>query len=101
MGWRPLVAKYFPADQVDNALAVMHCESGGVSSRVGDTNLTYWSDGTLYGYSVGLMQVRRLPGRPEKDWLLDPENNIKWSAGLWRARGWQPSWSCATRLGIK
>jgi Lysozyme like domain len=27
--WRPLVAAFFPADQVDGALRVMACESGG------------------------------------------------------------------------
>lgn len=79
----------------------MTCESKGNPDAIGDTKLTYWQDGTLYGYSVGLMQVRRLPGRPEKDWLLDPEQNLRYASGIWRARGWQPAWSCATKLGIK
>lgn len=77
----------------------MKCESGGNPSSIGDTHLTYTQDGVLYGYSVGLMQVRRLPGRPERDWLLNPENNIAYSARLYSARGWQP-WTCAKKVGI-
>jgi hypothetical protein len=104
--WRPLVAKYFPASQVDNALHVMNCESwnpywgtGGDPSAIGDTTLTFNQAGTTYGYSVGLMQIRRLPGRPEKDWLLNPENNIRYAAGMYRAQGFRP-WSCAKHIGL-
>lgn len=82
-------------------MRVMVCESREDPNAIGDMHLTYWQDGTLYGYSVGLMQIRRLKGRPEKEWLLDPDNNVSYAAGIWRARGWQPAWSCATKLGIK
>lgn len=80
-------------DQANNARKVMKCESGGRPDAVGDTSLTFYQDGILYGYSVGLFQIRRLKGRPEKEQLLDPEFNIRYAADMQRAQGWQP-WSC-------
>lgn len=81
-------------------MRVMQCESGYKQTSIGDTHLTFMKDDVVYGYSVGLMQIRRLPGRPEKEWLLDPENNVRYAAGMWKSQGWAP-WTCATRLGIK
>ncbi|MGH8874484.1 MAG: transglycosylase SLT domain-containing protein, partial [Acidimicrobiia bacterium] len=36
--WRPVVARYFPAGLVDEALAVMHCESSGNPDAVNPTS---------------------------------------------------------------
>ena len=84
--WRSLVAAYFPADQVDKALAVMACESGGdptESNPSGAKGLMQvmtplWSD--HYGVSA--------------DALYDPETNM-WIAGdIYANYGWS-HWSCA------
>lgn len=78
----------------------MQCESGGNQNNIGDVRLQYLDRGQLYGYSVGLLQIRELPGRPAKDWLLDPTNNVRYGAQLYHAHQWAP-WTCATILGIK
>jgi soluble lytic murein transglycosylase-like protein len=83
--WRDLVAAYFPASEVDTALAVMACESGG------DPN-AYNPSG-----ASGLMQVLAswadnfgvLP-----DQLFDPETNIWIASELWADGGWT-HWACA------
>ena len=96
--WRPLVAKYFPAEHVDDALWVMWCESRG------DPEARAWPRST----AVGLYQF--LAGTWE--WVdaqidlggasrTDPEANVKAAAWLWefsrRTRHpngpWGP-WSC-------
>jgi soluble lytic murein transglycosylase-like protein len=89
--WRPLVAKYFPADQVDNALAVIMGESSADPTKVGDLDTAY--------PSYGLMQVRALPGRPAPEFLLHPENNIKYSAEMFVQQGWCP-WTAAKNIGL-
>lgn len=43
--------------------AIMKAESGCNVSALGDTALSYQQGGRTYGYSVGLLQVRILPGR--------------------------------------
>lgn len=93
--WRGLVAQYFPAGQVEYALAIMRCESGGNPNARGDMHLTF--AGGAYGYSVGLFQIRQLPGRPSTEWLLNPENNVKHAYGMWASSGWAP-WSCSRRV---
>ncbi len=84
--WRELVAAYFPADQVDRALQVMACESGGDPSAVNPSS----------GAS-GLMQVMpfwadalALP----HDALFDPATNLDVAAWIWGQGGWS-HWSCA------
>jgi len=92
--WRPLVKKYFVTDKLTNeALQIIKCESQGNPDAVGDKHLTYWKNKTQYGYSVGLFQVRLFPKRPTKEYLLDPENNIKYAHTVYKASGWKP-WSC-------
>lgn len=72
-------------------LRVANCESGLNPSIIGDTTLTF--DGGTYGYSVGVMQIRELPGRPSKEWLLNPINNIAYAKEMMQKQGWYP-WSC-------
>lgn len=84
--WRSLVASYFPADQVDTALRVMACESGG------NPNAQNPSSG-----AAGLMQV--MP-----DWapvfgvsyeaLFDPATNLSIAYALYASEGWASQWSC-------
>jgi soluble lytic murein transglycosylase-like protein len=96
--WRGLVSQHFPPHEVDRALAVMRGESGGNPNAVGDTTLMFNQGGIRYGASYGLMQIRHLSGRPSPDWLLVPENNISYAAGMWRSQGWCP-WTVAVKLG--
>ncbi len=84
----------------DKALAVANCESGLDANDIGDKKLQFMKNGVLYGASYGIFQIRYLPGRPDPNWLLNPQNNIdkafEMSAGgtKWSA------WSCARKLGI-
>lgn len=78
--WRTLVAAYFPADQVDLALAVMSCESGGNPNAFN----------SAYGAS-GLMQVLRSWadnfGYVPAD-LFDPSINLYVASILYYDGGW-------------
>jgi hypothetical protein len=84
------------------ARAVMMCESGSRADAIGDGHLTYWQNGVKYGFSVGLMQIRYLPGRPDPSLLLNPEFNIRHAAGMWKAQGYRfhPAWTCARKVGV-
>ncbi len=91
-----LVQKYFPKDQWANAMKVMQGESGGRADAVGDN---YPIKGQTIP-SYGLFQIRALPGRPKPEVLLNPEENVKYAANLYKAQGWKP-WTAARKLGIK
>lgn len=83
--WRSIVAEYdWPVDQ---ALAIMKCESGGNPNSVSRTN------------DHGLMQINKglaLYGEQ----IYDPAFNIAIAYKFYYSqRGWQP-WSCARKLGI-
>lgn len=72
--WRSLVAVYFPADQVDRALRVMACESGGDPNAYNPSGasglmqvLASWADN--FGY------------RPTD--LFDPAINLQVARYLW------------------
>ena len=96
--WDALLQAHFGTSW-QTAKAVMTCESGGNANAIGDRSLVYWVAGKLFGYSIGLFQIRQLPGRPSTEQLLNPEFNIQHAAGMWRAQGWKP-WTCAKKLGI-
>ncbi len=80
--WRPLVEEIFPADEVDDVLSVMGCEShGNPNTRF----LEEWGD-----YSLGLMQINEgwLTGWSRPEWsilshngqpvdLTDPATNLQ------------------------
>ena len=80
--WRPLVEEFFPADEVEDVLSVMRCESlGNPDARF----LEEWGD-----YSLGLMQINEgwLFGWGRPEWailshndqpvdLLDPATNLQ------------------------
>lgn len=86
--WRPLVAKYFPANQVDNALRVMTGESGG---RPDATN--YNRNGSI---DRGLFQINSCHGANS---TYDPEANIRYASQLWSSQGWHP-WVYARKIGL-
>ena len=76
--WRPLVAKYFPSNQVDNALLTMSLESGGNPRAVSKTD------------DHGLFQINHgLANYGEK--IYDPEFNVSLAYnGFFKTRGWKP-----------
>ncbi len=89
--WRPLVEKYFPADQVDTAMRVMNCETGAT----GDPNS--YNSGS---HASGLFQ--HLPKYWEErstaaGWggsdIMDPETNVAVAAWLQQWGGWS-HWTC-------
>lgn len=93
--WRDLLAHYF-GDQVEQACAVMLCESGGDPSAVGPTD------------DHGLMQLNRptwedtfeqVIGHPWFDGVYNAELNVIFADWLYRSSGWAP-WTCARTLGV-
>jgi len=91
-----LIKKNFSPDQWNNAYRVMMGESGGRSDAVGD-NFPIRGE-TIP--SVGLFQIRTLPGRPSAEQLSDPEFNVRYAAQMQKTQGWKP-WTAARKLGIK
>ncbi len=66
--WRPLVSEIFPADQVDDVLSVMACESHG------NPNTRYMEEWGVE--SVGLMQINEgwLTGWSQPEWAIRSHN---------------------------
>lgn len=93
--WRPIVAAHFPADRVNEALAIIQCESGGnpdiVNPYSGAAGLFQFMPGTWAAASVSA----GVGGRS----VFDGEANIiaaAWLSGYYASQGyspWQP-WSC-------
>jgi hypothetical protein len=84
--WRSLVASFFPADQVDTALRIMACESGGDPGAVNPSS-----------GAAGLMQV--MPDWAPKfgvsyEALFDPATNLSIAYALYASEGWASQWSC-------
>ena len=82
--WRPLVAAYFPAGQVDRALCIIRYESGGNPdahhSGSGASGLfqhlpKYWGERSRKAGWAGAS-------------VWDPEANVAVAAWLWRVAGW-------------
>ena len=85
--WRELVSRHFPADQVDYALAIMACESGGNPNAL-----------NLEGSSArGLFQILASLWVPtfgvSYEAFYDPETNVRLAREIWNQSGWEP-WSC-------
>lgn len=82
--WRALVSVYFPADQVNNALSVMQCESRGnpraQNSRSSAGGLFQFLDGSWARWGNGADKY-------------DAEANIAAAGRYWARSGWAP-WSC-------
>ena len=89
--WRYLVEKHFPSKQVENALNIMACESGGNPKSVNE------DDAKITGYpSCGLFQIN---GPINWEWD-NPEKNIIRASILFYARNWQPWLRCSKKLGL-
>ena len=90
--WRYLVEKYFPANQVENALLVMQGESGGNPNAVSHTS------------DYGLFQINAPTWCKffgvTREQLKDPELNVKLARVIYdRAGGWAP-WVYARKIGL-
>lgn len=87
-------------NKADEAMRVFRCESGLNPRSVGDSTLESTKEMKKtgdYGESIGIAQIRLLPGRPSREYLLDPYNNIDYAKKLYDRQGWQP-WSCKKAL---
>lgn len=88
----------------DDALTVFTCESGLNPNSVGDSTLpstlAYKANNLPYGESIGIAQIRLIPGRPSREKLLDPYFNISYAKQIFDLQGWKP-WSCARKYNIK
>lgn len=93
-----LIRAAFP-EAGDAMVAIARCESGLNPNATGDLGLQFVEGGTTYGKSVGVMQVRLLPGRPTEAWLRDVRHNLEYARRLYDAHGLQP-WSCAKKLQL-
>lgn len=91
---KQLIQKYFPKKEWKRAYQVMMGESGGNPDAVGDTKPIRG----VKAPSVGLFQIRTLPGRPSAEQLKDPEFNVKYAAQMQKEQGWKP-WTAARKLG--
>lgn len=90
---RALIAKYFPADQRENAYRVAMAESSD-----GDPG----AHNTKGEDSRGLFQINVAPdANPDlaRYNLFDPETNVRVAAAMWRERGWGP-WTTARQMGL-
>jgi hypothetical protein len=89
-----LIQKYFPQNEWERAKNVMLHESGGKADAIGDN---FPIRGQTIP-SVGLFQIRTLPGRPSAQQLSDPDFNVKYAAQMFKEQGWGP-WTAAHKLG--
>ncbi len=92
--WRPLVQKYFRAEDVDRAMAVIRCESGGDPRAANPRS----SARGLFQHLARLWPKRAAAaGRPGAD-IFNPEDNVVVAAWLVYHGGgwshWNPSRSC-------
>lgn len=101
-----LVRKYFPADEVGNAMAVARCESGhanrvskpnGNGSR--DFGVFQINDGGTIQAALRRLGIRFSDISEARSKALDPALNVRMARTIWESRGWQP-WVCAAKLKI-
>lgn len=73
---------------VDTMVAIAKAESNCRENARGDGNLTYSKNGRTYGYSIGALQVRILPGR---EWC-ETGDYYKCAHNIWKSQGYK-GWS--------
>lgn len=92
-------------EESENAKKVFMCESHYDPKIIGDTKIAFWKNGHLYGRSIGIAQIRMLPGRTdnpevyEKE-LMNPERNIIEAKKIFDKQGWGAWRNCARMNGI-
>lgn len=88
----------------ERMVKIIQCESGMNPDTIGDLGIQFEQGGKLWGRSVGLAQVRILPGRtdnPEKyeQQLRNPDFNIKEGRAIYDRQGLGAWFNCAKRVG--
>jgi len=98
--WRSLVAAYFPADLVEDALYIIQCESNGDPNALNP----YSGAAGLFQFLPGTWAVASVnAGVPDAS-VFDPEPNIAaaaWLSGYYQSSGRSPwaGWACAWYVG--
>lgn len=92
--WRPLVQAYFPGDQVEKALAVMACESGGNPNADNPVSSAAGLFQFLKSTWDNMVPLSVTGGSYSSGQVYDPEANVRSAAWLLAAAGWS-QWSCA------
>ncbi len=87
--WRPLVAGYFPASEVDYALAVVWCESSGNPTAYNTSSGASGLFQHLPKYWASRSSKAGVPGAD----IMDPTANVLVAAWLVRTDGWH-HWTC-------
>lgn len=72
-------------------VAISKAESHCRDDAVGDKTLTYTQNGRTYGYSIGALQVRILPGR---EWC-ETGDYYECAHNIWKSQGYR-AWSVYT-----
>lgn len=90
--WRPLVASYFRAGDVDRALRIMRCESGGDPNIMHDFSNPASASG-LFQHLGKYWSSRSVAAGWAGASIFDPEANVAVAAWLQRTGGWS-HWVC-------
>ena len=72
-------------------VAISKAESHCRADAVGDKTLTFTKNGRTYGYSIGALQVRILPGR---EWC-ETGDYYECANNIWKSQGYR-AWSVYT-----
>jgi len=88
---RAFAAMYWPSSQVQNAIDIAECESGGWTGA--------WAFEGEDSRGLFQLNVEAHPDLLTYD-LFDPQINAYFASGLWLREGWAP-WSCAEQLQLK
>ena len=72
-------------------VAISKAESHCRADAVGDKTLTFTKNGRTYGYSIGALQVRILPGR---EWC-ETGDCYECAHNIWKSQGYR-AWSVYT-----
>jgi hypothetical protein len=102
-----LVRRYFPADQVGNAMAVVTCESDqqwwqrGAVNHDGtrDWGLFQLNDGGTLQGALARLGLHPSSMRAAQLMALNPTINARAAQVIYRDRGWSP-WVCAYLKGV-
>ena len=72
--------------------AISQAESGCNEAAIGDGHLVYYEYGREYGYSVGALQVRILPGRELCENDTSSNDYYECAHNIWLSQGYS-AWS--------
>jgi hypothetical protein len=92
---RDLIAKYFPEDQVQNALRIASKENGsGDPAKIGYNRNGSFDTGI---FQINSVHADRVDGDLSK--LKDADTNVRVAFEIWSEQGWKP-WVTAKKLGL-